>query len=170
MKRWISVTSHLFAFGTSFVTLSVVPIVVYGAIALERAWETASDLDSASVSMVAVPVLSALAAATFSATVAPLLSLAGQKITRRFSWNGLMFPLLVACAATVGFSLANALCALGWSSLAVIGAGAATGAALNAYWAPLGWAQRALPRLDEKCGRLRDRFTNQKPLVRIPLS
>lgn len=164
MKRWISFSSHLLACATSFLTLSVAPVVAYGAIALTRSWQSGTEGDAASV--VVVPLLSALGAGVFSVAVAPLLSLAASHCTRRFGWNRAMFPLLLSCFATIALSLANGLLGWHWSPALVVGGGAAVGAAFSAYWVPLCWAQKRLIHLDTKGKELRERY-GHKP---VPIS
>ena len=156
MKRWISVCSHgLAAFG-SFVTLSVAPVVLYGTVALARGWQHSEFGDASS--LVTVPLLSAIGAGAFSVVAAPLLAMVAQKLTRRFGWNALMFPLLLSCAGTVALSLASGLFGLHLSSLTMMGGGLGLGAAFSSYWLPLRWAQRVLPRLDAKGARFRGRL------------
>ena len=164
MKRWISFSSHLLAGAASFLTLSVAPVVAYGAVALTRSWQSGVAGDVSSIAV--VPLLSALGAGVFSVAVAPLLSLVARDCTRRFGWNVAMFPLLLSCFATLALSLANGLMGWHWSPMLVLGGGAAAGAAFSAYWMPLCWAQRALARLDTKGRELRER-TKRRP---IPIS
>lgn len=168
MKTWISVLSHGFAAISSFVSLSLAPVLVYGAVALARGWSFGNAGDLSSV--VAVPLLSALGAGAFSLLVAPALSVVGQKITRRFGWNQRMFPLLLSCAATVALSVANAVCGWHWSAPLVVGGGLIVGAALNCYWLPLHFALRVLPRLDAKCGGWRARLENRRAPQTVSLS
>ena len=161
MKRWISFSSHLLAGAASFLTLSVAPVVVYGAVALTRSWQSGAAGDVSSIAV--VPLLSALGAGAFSVAVAPLLSLVARDCTRRFGWNLAMFPLLLGCFATFALSLANGLLGWQWSPSLVLGGGAAVGAAFAAYWVPLCWAQRCLSRLDAKGRELRERH-GRRPL------
>ncbi|RYX85114.1 hypothetical protein EON83_07660 [bacterium] len=168
MKSWISLASHLFAGATSFVTLSVVPVIAYGTVALTNTWQSGVEGDPSSV--LAVPVLSALGAAFFSIAVAPALSTVAHKWTQRFGWNAAMFPGLLACAATVALSLGNAVLGLHWSAALIIGGGLGLGVAFSAYWLPLRWAQRRLPEVDAKCGQVRGRLSPKAKPRPISLS
>ncbi len=167
MKRWISVCSHAVAVLSSFVTLSLTPVLVYGTVALARGWEKSEFGDASSV--LAVPLLSAIGAGAFAFVAAPLLSLVAQNWTRRFGWNEWMSPLLLACAGTVALSLVSGAFGLGLSSATMLGGGLALGAAFGSYWFPLRWAMRALPRLDGKGARLRGQVEVAAPR-RVSLS
>ncbi len=168
MKPWISRSSHLCAGLTSFATLSVVPVVAYGAAALIHGWQSGAWGDPASV--LAVPVLSGLGAGVFSVVIAPLLSVVAQKWTRRFGWNSAMFPLLLACASTFALALGNGVLGWHWSPSLVVGGGLVAGAAFSTYWLPLRWAQTKFARLGAKCEELRDHHQPKRKSIPIRLS
>ncbi|BCM89949.1 hypothetical protein IAD21_01800 [Abditibacteriota bacterium] len=167
MKPWIARSSSLCAGLSSFVTLSVVPVVAYGTVALINAWQSGVWGDPAS--LLAVPVLSGLGAGVFSIAVAPLLSVVAQKWTRRFGWNSAMFPLLLGCASIFALALGNALMGWHWSPSIVMGGGVATGAAFSTYWFPLRWAQTRFARIGAKCEELRGRSERKGRSIPISL-